>query len=166
MTGRFEAANEKNRECPMIRSAIGIAVLFTSVAACAGTPQRTESGKTTNKPRENMVVQINNMTIHPQVVRVQGAKNSIAWTNFSDYYATVHFPASVKDGFTCTELRPDFVVNGPSIESVVAVGANEDLVTPCPMKPGSSPYTVYLFKNQAYREAPQLTVTGSIEVLK
>ena len=150
----------------MIRSAIGIAVLLISVVPCAGTPQRTESGKTTNQPRESMVVQINNMTIHPQVVRVQGAKNSVAWTNFSDYVATVHFPASVKDGFTCTELRPDFVLNGPEIESIETIGANEDLVTPCPMKPGTYPYSVYMFQNQAYRDAPQLTLTGSIEVLE
>ena len=150
----------------MNRSAIGIAVLLISVVACAGTPQRTESGKTTNQPRESMVVQINNMTIHPQVVRVQGAKNSVAWTNFSDYVATVHFPASVKDGFTCTELRPDFVLNGPDIESIETIGANEDLVTPCPMKPGTYPYSVYMFQNQAYRDAPQLTLTGSIEVLE
>ncbi len=150
----------------MIRSVIGIAVLLSSVVACAGTPQRTESGKTTNKPRENMVVQINNMSVHPQVVRVQGAKNSVAWTNFSDYVATIHFPASVKDGFTCTELRPDFVLNGPDIESIETIGANENLVTPCPMKPGTYPYSVYMFQNQAYRDAPQLTLTGSIEVLE
>ena len=150
----------------MIRSSIGMAVLLISVVACAGTPQRTESGETTNKPRQSMVVQINNMSVHPEVVRVQGAKNSIAWTNYSDYVATVHFPASVKDGFTCTELRPDFVLNGPQIESIETIGANEDLVTPCPMKPGTYPYTVYMFQNQAYRDAPQLTLKGSIEVLE
>ena len=143
-----------------------MAVLLISVVACAGTPQRTESGETTNKPRQSMVVQINNMSVHPEVVRVQGAKNSVAWTNFSDYVATVHFPASVKDGFTCTELGPDFVLNGPQIESIETIGANEDLVTPCPMKPGTYPYTVYMFQNQAYRDAPQLTLKGSIEVLE
>ena len=151
----------------MMRAGLGLLVAFAALAACAGTPERTADGKRTNKPRENMVIQINDMSLSPQVTRVIGAKNSIAWTNYStNYYATVHFPASVKDGFTCTELRPDFVLNGPSIESIEAFGANEDLVTPCPMKPGTYPFQVYLFSRQANRENPQLTLEGSIEVLE
>jgi len=152
----------------MMRSLLlcAAALVLCLTLACAGTPQRTASGETTNKPREHMVVQINNMGVQPRVVRVQGAKNSIVWTNYSHFYATVHFPLSAKSGFTCDELRPNFVVDSAGIESVIAVGDNEDLVTPCPMKPGSYDYTVYLFNSRADRENPQLTVPGTIEVLE
>ena len=150
----------------MSRVALGAVVFLSAAIACAGTPQRTSSGKTTNKPRESMVVQINNMNVHPQVVRVKGAKNRVSWTNYSDYAASVNFPISVKDGFTCTELRPDFVVSGDRIESIAALGDNEDLTTPCPLKPGTYPYEVYLFDRLTNRENPQLTVTGKIEVLE
>ena len=91
------------------------ALVLCLTLACAGTPQRTASGKTTNKPREHMVVQINNMGVQPRVVRVQGAKNSIVWTNYSHSYATVHFPLSAKSGFTCDELRPNFVAALPQV---------------------------------------------------
>ena len=112
------------------------------------------------------MVQINEMHVRPEVVRVPADGNSVAWTNWTRSIATVSFSASVADSFTCKETRPDFVVNGPRLESVEQLGSNEDLVTPCPLKPGTYQYEVYLFDNMGNRENPRLKLPGTIEVVQ
>ncbi len=114
--------------------------------------------------RQNMVVQINNMTLSPRVVRVTAKGNSIAWDNWSEYLAVVSFPLSILDAFTCKEMRPDFARTADRIESFAAIGDNEDLVTPCPLKPGTYDYDVYLANSLANRDNPQLTLKGQIVV--
>jgi hypothetical protein len=66
--------------------------------------------------------------------------------------------------FTCDELRPQFVLNGDRIESVQVLGDNENLATPCPLKPGSYDYEVWLSESRMQRENPQLKIKGRIEV--
>ena len=63
------------------------------------------------------------------------------------------------------ELRPDFAKTYDRIESIIAVGDNEDIVTPCPLKPGTYSYEVYLADSLANRDNPQLTLQGVIEVV-
>ena len=149
----------------MTRRKLALSILlFAAVSiSCANSGGGGHDGG--NQPRQNMVVQINNMTLAPHTVRVTEKGNSIAWDNWSQYIAVVSFPLSIKDGFTCSELRPDFARTFDRIESVVAIGDNEDLVTPCPLKLGTYDYEVYLSNSMANRDNPQLTLKGKIEVV-
>ena len=115
---------------------------------------------------KNIVIQINQFHVRPEIAKVPAEGNSIAWTNWTDSLAMVVFPAEVADAFTCDEVRPDFVVNGPHLESIAAVGDNEDLVTPCPLKPGTYDYQVYIFQSPGDRYNPKYINKGQIVVLE
>ncbi|MEE3329066.1 MAG: hypothetical protein VX252_17130 [Myxococcota bacterium] len=143
-----------------ILSVVSLVVLF-SLSGCAG---NSGDGKGTTAEHKNMVIQINQFKVHPAVTRVPAEGNSIVWTNFSDLLAAVSFPASVVDDFTCSEMRPKWVVNGPVLESITIVGGREDLWTPCPLKPGVYEYEVQLFNSGGNRYNPQLKFKGKIEV--
>ena len=125
------------------------------LSSCASNP---------GEVRSHAVVQINNMNLAPEVVKVSGPKNSVAWNNWSNSVATVQFPASITDAFVCDELRPLFVKSGDRVESVEALGDNESLTTPCALKPGSYSYEVWLSESRMQRENPHLKVKGRIEV--
>jgi len=139
----------------LIQLGLLFSLLLFLGSGCASNPGEAHSHK---------VVQINNMKLAPEVVRVSGPKNSIAWTNWSNAVASVQFPASMASAFTCDELRPQFVLNGDRIESVQVLGDNENLATPCPLKPGSYDYEVWLSESRMQRENPQLKIKGRIEV--
>ena len=145
------------------RQLIWLLAFFSLSLACAGS---SGSGQSDGGLRKNVVVQINEMHVRPEVVRVPAEGNSVAWTNWTRSIATVSFPASVAKAFTCKETRPDFVLNGPRLESIAQLGSNEDLVTPCPLKPGTYPYEVYLFDNMGNRDNPRLKIPGTIEVVE
>ncbi|MDE0884454.1 MAG: hypothetical protein OSB70_02855 [Myxococcota bacterium] len=130
-------------------------VLLTLNVGCASNPAQM---------RGHALIQINNMNVAPRVAKVSGPKNSVVWTNWSSSVASIHFPASIADAFVCDELRPLFVHSGDTVESVTTVGDNESLSTPCPLKPGTYTYEVWLSQSQAQRENPQLKLTGQIVV--
>ena len=135
--------------------------LFSLLSGCAGS---SGDKKGASEERKNVVIQINQFKVHPEVVRVPAEGNSIVWTNYSDLLAAVSFPASVAKDFTCSEVRPNFVVNGPLMESITIVGGREDLWTPCPLKPGVYEYEVHLFNSTGNRYNAQLNFKGKIEV--
>ncbi|MAI27766.1 MAG: hypothetical protein CMN75_17205 [Spirochaeta sp.] len=139
---------------------VSLVVLF-SIPGCAGNPG---DKKGTTAERKNVVIQINQFKVHPAVVRVPAEGNSIVWTNYSDLLAAVSFPAAVADDFTCSDVRPNFVVNGPLMESITIVGGREGLWTPCPLKPGTYEYEVHLFNSTGNRYNAQLNFKGKIEV--
>jgi len=132
-----------------------IALLPLFTPACASNPSEVNSQK---------AVQINAMNLAPEVVQASGSKNSIAWTNWSSSWARVVFPGGMTSAFTCTDLRPQFVFTGDRIESIRASGDNMDLVTPCPLKPGSYEYEVWLYEPRFDRGDPQRKLKGRIEV--
>ncbi|MCH2185086.1 hypothetical protein MK280_04370 [Myxococcota bacterium] len=143
-----------------------VVLLLTAFSlGCAMNSGGQDSGK---KPslHKNIVIQINQFHVRPEVAKVPAEGNSIAWTNWSDSLAMIVFPAEVAQAFTCDEVRPDFVVNGPHLESITAIGSNEDLVTPCPLKPGTYDYQVYLFESPGDRYNPELKSKGQIVVLE
>ena len=139
----------------LIQLGVLISLLPFFASGCASNPGEANSHK---------VVQINNMNLAPKVVQVSGSKNSIAWTNWSSSVASVQFPASMASAFVCSDLRPQFVLSGDRIESVQALGDNENLATPCALKPGSYEYEVWLSGSRMDRENPQLKIKGRIEV--
>ena len=141
----------------MRRIRIG-AVLLVSLllsASCASNP---------GEKRSHAVVQINNMNLAPEPVKLSGSKNSVAWNNWSSSVATVQFPASITEAFVCDELRPLFVKSGDRVESVEALGDNESLTTPCALKPGTYSYEVWLSETRMQRENPHLKIKGQIVI--
>lgn len=95
--------------------------------------------------RRDVVIQFSDMSVEPAKARVQRG-GSVAWTSVaSSYYGVVSFPASIAGRFTCTELRPDFVVSGDRlISSSPLAGGGESLVLPCPLQPGTYSYRIDL----------------------
>jgi len=143
-----------------------VVLLLTAVSlGCAMSSGGQDSGKKSSL-HKNIVIQINQFHVRPEVAKVPAEGNSISWTNWSDSLAMIVFPAEVAQAFTCDEVRPDFVVNGPHLESITAIGSNEDLVTPCPLKPGTYDYQVYLFESPGDRYNPELKSKGQIVVLE
>lgn len=114
--------------------------------------------------RSHTVVHINNMKLAPEVVEISGSANSIVWTNQSGSAATIQFPASIATAFSCDELRPIFVLSGDRVESAEVLRSGESLTSPCPLKPGSYSYEVWLSETRTQRENPHLKINGRIEV--
>ncbi len=140
-------------------------LMIALLLGCASFSDGGDSGKAPGL-HKNIVIQINQFHVRPEVAKVPAEGNSISWTNWSDSLAMIVFPAEVAQAFTCDEVRPDFVVNGPHLESITAIGSNEDLVTPCPLKPGTYDYQVYLFESPGDRYNPELKSKGQIVVLE
>jgi len=148
-----------------MKARLALGLVAALVCACAS-PPRMPDGRSTNVPRKNMVVQINNMNVHPEVVRITPG-GSVAWDSWSDYVAVVSFPISIRESFTCTDLRPDFYPNGDRLISIPVSGDNENLVTPCPLALGSYPYRVLLSEGGGVETFnPQLTLEGTLMVVE
>ena len=147
-----------------MKARIALGVLVAVIAACTA-PPRMPDGRTTNVPRKNMVVQINNMNVQPEVVRITPG-GSVAWDSWSDYAAVVSFPIEIRESFTCKDLRPDFYPNGDRLISIPVEGDNENLVTPCPLVLGSYPYRVLLSEGGVETFNPQLTLEGTLMVVE
>ncbi len=120
---------------------IGVAVL-----AAAGCAQSTGSSPSTASARhQGIVIEFGDMSVRPAAAHVkQGA--SVAWTTLAtSYQGVVSFPDSIVPHFTCKELRPDFFEAGGRLQSIPVSDANENVVLPCPLEPGSYEYRIDLF---------------------
>jgi len=121
------------------------ALLAISMAGC-GTPVWTQP-PSTNKARKDVVVQFTNATLHPSNAKVLPGGN-VAWVNYaSGMDGTVVFPASIKESFTCSELRPLFMKVAAGYQSMPIKGSSmESVALPCPLKPGEYEYKLQLFE--------------------
>lgn len=121
------------------------ALLAIAMAGC-GTPVW-QQAPSTNKARKHVVVQFTNSTLHPAEARVLPG-GDVAWVNYaSGMDGTVVFPASIREGFTCSDLRPDFMKTAAGYQSMpITGGEGESVVLPCPLKPGEYAYTLQLYE--------------------
>jgi plastocyanin len=130
---------------------------------------------TTNKPRKNVVVQFTDATLHPEIARVTSGGN-VVWVNYSaaGLDGSVVFPASIRESFTCDELRPLFMKVAAGYQSIPIQGESENVTLPCPLKTGEYEYQLYLFSSGtlsgggqgagASMDNPQSTMKGKIVV--
>jgi len=142
----------------------GAALVGLAAMACAGSGGQ-PSGESTNKPRKHVTVQFTDMTIHPSTARVLPG-GDIAWLNYSmSYVGTVVFPASIKSSFTCDDLRPQFAKVADGYESDLIRGDMANVITPCPLEPGSYEYEIRLFEGGGgMGGAPMRSLQGRIVV--
>ena len=77
----------------------------------------------------------------------------------------VVFPASIKDSFTCSELRPRFSRVAAGYQSEPITGEMEKVTLPCPLKTGSYGYEIHLSEaNFGGLSDPVRTLSGEIVV--
>lgn len=125
--------------------------IFLTVGALLvmGCAQSTAS-RSSNAPQANVEVQFTDMTVQPKVAEVAEG-GVVVWTNMAtNYNAVVSFPISIKDSFTCSELRPLFSETAGHLTSVPIKIDSEDVTLPCPLKPGEYDYNLNLFNQEAF----------------
>ena len=123
---------------------IATLLAIAGLLAC-GTPTWT-SPKTTNKPRKNVTVQFSDASLHPNIARVLPGGN-VAWLNYTSAQdASVLFDESIRDAFTCADMRPLFMKVAAGYQSVpITPDSMENVTLPCPLKPGTYQYKLLLF---------------------
>jgi len=138
--------------------------------ACAGEPSFQEP-TTTNQPRKNVMVQFTDASLHPSEARVLRG-GSVVWINYSmSYDGSVVFPESIREHFTCSDLRPLFMKVADGYQSIPIREASEDVTLPCALEPGEYSYELRLFARDqmavggdSSMDNPQLTLPGRIVV--
>ena len=134
-------------------------VLFA--LACAGAPNAPGEG---SGPRQHVEIQFGDMAIHPETAILRQGGNAV-WINTStEFQGAVVFPEGIKASFTCDDLRPVFSKTGAGYQSIPISADVESVALPCPLKPGSYDYQLYLFDDMSGMDNPQRTLQGKIVV--
>jgi hypothetical protein len=130
-----------------------------------------EQHPTKNKPRKHVMVQFTDMSLHPSIAQVlEGGR--VSWVNYASMYeGSIVFSDEVAAAFTCSDLRPNWMKTGTGYQSIPITmgGASDDLELPCPLKPGTYQYEIWLFSetmggDPAAMEDPQSRMQGKIIV--
>ena len=141
------------------------AVLALMLAfGCAGA-NGTGAPETGNTASKYVIVQFMDASIQPSVARVLPGGDVVWRNNTTNMMGVVVLPASIKQSFTCEELRPRFERVAAGYRSEPITGEVEKVTLPCPLKPGSYSYEVHLFEaNFGGLEDPVRTLPGQIVV--
>jgi len=116
-------------------------------------------------PPPDVEVQFSDTALDPAVARVQAGGNVVWLNEDSTYAAAVFLPAAMKDGFTCSDLRPGFSEVAGGYLSQPIAGDTERVELPCPLKPGSYAYELILYEpNLGGPDNPARKLPGSIVV--
>jgi hypothetical protein len=100
-----------------------------------------------NKPREHVMVQFTDMSLHPSIAQVL-AGGKVSWVNYGTMYqGSIVISDEVAAAFTCSELGPRWLKTATGYQSVPISegGPMNDLPTPCPLKKGEYEYEIWLF---------------------
>lgn len=151
------------------RCALGLAAALWALA-CASEPSF-QQPTTANQPRKNVMVQFTDASLHPSEARLLRG-GTVVWINYSTSYdGSVVFPESIREHFTCDELRPVFMKVAAGYQSIPIREASEDVTLPCPLEPGEYSYELRLFGREqlaiggvSSMDNPQLTLPGRIIV--
>lgn len=133
------------------------------VVACAQSQAPFTSPDVKEPARADVLVQVGNASVDPAVARVKEG-GSVAWTNDSDFMAVVSFPGTDASQFVCKELRPNFMKNGNTIESLPFVAGAVRVVLPCALKKGNYPYTIKLVSDISQMDNPKFTLSAQVRV--
>jgi|GEM_PF-3412016 len=131
------------------------------VVACTQAPFTSPDVK--EPPRADVLVQVGNASVDPAVARVKEG-GSVAWTNDSDFVAVLSFPRTDASQFVCKELRPNFMKDGNTVQSLPFQAGAVRVVLPCALKKGRYPYIVKLANDVAQMDNPSFTLSAEIVV--
>jgi hypothetical protein len=111
-----------------------VLVSAVAIAALLGCQTPTWQQKpTTNKPRRHVMVQFTDSSLHPSIARVLEG-GDVSWVNYATMYVgAVVFPASTRESFTCSQLRPRFMKVAAGYQSIPIGGDMVDFALPCPL---------------------------------
>jgi len=141
-----------------------LAAFFVGLAVTACSTPEWSQTPSTNKARMNVSVQFTDASLNPQTARVLAGGN-LVWLNYStDYVGALLFPTSIKEAFTCDELRPVLMETGDGYQSIPITRDSENFTLPCPLKAGSYDYTVQLFRGMGIMQTPTSVMNGTIVV--
>jgi hypothetical protein len=143
----------------------GWAVLAMTLAMGCAAADGGAPMETSNKPREYVLVQFTDVSLHPSVARVLPG-GSVAWINYATNVAgVVIFPETGEDIFTCDELAPQFAKVPAGYQSMLITDDVDKVGLPCPLKTGAHPYELRLFEiNFGSPDDPLRTFQGKIVV--
>lgn len=130
------------------------------VVACTQAPFTSPDIK--EPARADVLVQVGNASVDPAVARVKEGGN-VAWTNDSDFLAVVSFPGTDASQLQCKELRPNFVKNGNTLESLPFQAGAVRVTLPCALKKGRYPYIIKLVNSIAQMDNPSFTLSAEID---
>lgn len=147
--------------------AILIAAGLAATLGCAQGGGSAHAGS--QAPSNNVMVSFDNMMVNPPVAHVaQGG--SVVWTSHSgEFKGIVSFPLSIAESFTCSQLGPIFSKTADRYMSIPITQDSEDVLLPCPLKPGEYDYKIDLFGGvvgdpNAGMYNPQRSLDGKIIV--
>lgn len=129
-----------------MKRGIPVALTLAALACSSGTPTWQQQ-ETTNRPRQHVMVQFTDFSLHPSKAQVLEG-GSVSWVNYASMdVGSIVFSDVVAESFTCTDLEPDWMKTDASYQSIpiTMAGASNDLQLPCPLKPGTYHYEVWLF---------------------
>lgn len=141
---------------PLLLTMAGI--LFVG-AGCGSTPVLQ------NMPTADVNVQFTDDTLEPVVAHVKAGGNVVWISEATTYVGAVVLPATIKDGLTCDDLRPQFDEVAYGYLSQPISGMVENVKLPCPLKAGSYDYELRLYEpNFGGPDEPVETLKGTIVV--
>jgi len=95
---------------------------------------------------EPLRIQFSGVGLHPETAHIP-ADGNVAWINQAlEYRGIVVLPANMGASFSCSDLRPTFERVAAGYQSLAITQEDPENVTlPCPLRPGSYPYELWLF---------------------
>lgn len=96
-------------------------------------------------PPPDVEVQFSDAALEPAVAHVPAGGNVVWAQGAATYAGAVFLPASMKDAFTCDDLRPEFKEVSGGYLSQPLGSDTERVGLPCPLKPGTYAYELILF---------------------
>ncbi len=124
-------------------------VAIVLLGASCSTPTLSQPGSSSNTPRKHVSVRFTDMALRPETARIEPG-GSVIWINDATIYlGVVYFDASIREKFTCSELRPLFYQVAGGYQSLPIQKAAESVRLPCPLRPGSYDYELRLFQSEA-----------------
>lgn len=147
------------------RSALAVVALALAVGGCAQPSWQQQD--TTDKPRIHVMIRFDDTTIQPDVARIK-AGGTVSWVTYTtEYHGSVVLPPGVRQDLHC-DVRPDFMeISGGGLQSIPIGGDDDDLDLPCPLKPGTYDYQIFLQGAGGLGQGlqnPEVTMKGSIIV--
>ena len=146
-------ASRRLPEVPAALAAVGV------LWGCGGS-SLPEAPPTTNKPRDHVVVEFTDTSLHPSIARVLEG-GTLSFVNYSvGHIGAIEFTRDTEVGFTCTDLAPRWKRASSGVRSEPITGVEDEFALPCPLKPGEYDYELLLFDAAGEGRRPPATLPG------